>query len=100
MARLLGMPGIGGSLGQCALCGKTFTTQILMSMSGFNDEDQRVHTGHLEGFDEDLCFHQKCKEQLEKLNGGSWEALPDGPIRKAFAEAAARQPAEGDGEQR
>ena len=71
-----GMPGPGGSLGQCQLCGDSFVGEVL--------EGQEVLIGHVAGMNCDVAVHQKCG----KLIKGPWEDMPDGPIRKAFAEAA------------
>ena len=77
--RTANMPGIGGSLGMCALCGKTFMAEILLGQS--------VQTVEIVGFDQDVCLHQKCMAILEK-NGSDWRTLPDGPLRLAYAQAA------------
>jgi hypothetical protein len=73
------MPGPGGSLGMCALCGDTFMLEILLG--------RNVQTVEIEGFDKDVCLHLKCVEVLEK-NGSDWRTLPDGPLRRAYEKAA------------
>src|SRR5690242_11530570 len=76
------MPGIGGSLGMCALCGDTFMAEILLGRA--------VPVIEIEGMDKDVCVHQKCLTVLEK-NGPNWRTLPDGPLRRAYAKAAGEE---------
>ena len=73
------MPGPGGSLGMCALCGDTFMLEILMG--------KMVHTVSVDGFDKDVCLHDKCIKVLES-NGPDWQTLPEGPLRRAYEKAA------------
>jgi hypothetical protein len=76
-----GIPGIGGSLGSCAVCGDTFLYEILMG--------QRIDSLKLAGIDKNLPVHKKCVEKVIALQG-PWEEIrdkfPDGPIKKAFEE--------------
>mgnify|MGYP001613218545 CR=1 FL=1 len=73
------MPGPGGSLGMCALCGEGFLLEILLG--------KMVNTVGVEGMDKDVCLHDKCLAVLEK-NGPDWHTLPEGPLRRAYAKAA------------
>ena len=73
------MPGPGGSLGLCALCGDTFLAEILLG--------KKVQTVEIEGMDKDVCLHSKCFEVLKK-NGPDWRNLPEGPLRRAYEKAA------------
>ena len=77
-----GMPGIGGSLGECQVCGKPFIGEILQGKS--------VMVGHVAGMNCDVAVHPACATMLQ---GRPWDDLPDGPIRKAFEEAN-REPVE------
>lgn len=86
---IYGMPGPGGSLGQCALCGKSFVTETLMSLCG--SPNSQIHTIAIDGIDGDLCLHAKCQEKLEALRGKGWEALPEGPLRDFYGQAAIDQ---------
>jgi hypothetical protein len=79
MRSIANMPGIGGSLGLCALCGNTFLAEILLGRS--------VQTIEIEGMDKDVCVHDKCLTAL-RANGPDWHTLPEGPLRRAYAEAA------------
>lgn len=82
MRSIANMPGPGGSLGMCALCGETFMAEILLG--------KRVQTVEIVGFDKDVCLHEKCLKVLEQ-NGADWRTLPDGPLRRAYEKAAARE---------
>lgn len=78
------MPGPGGSLGYCAICGDTFTVDILMG--------REVHLVSVVGIDGDVCSHQKCFPALERAREEGWETLPNGPLRSLFAEVASKRP--------
>ena len=77
--QIANMPGIGGSLGMCALCGEGFILEILTGRT--------VPTVEIVGMDKDVCLHQKCLEILNN-NGPDWHRLPDGPLRRAYEKAA------------
>lgn len=69
-----GMPGIGGSLGKCALCGEPFLTEILLG--------KKVQSFYIGGCDQQLFGHDKCMEQY---HGKDATDLPaESPIRKAY----------------
>ena len=81
-----GIPGIGGSLGTCAICGESFLTEILFSES--------VSQVVVDGFDQQLSIHtKKCKPKLQAVMdaGGDWQLLPEGPLREAFSRAAEKK---------
>ena len=84
MRGIANMPGPGGSIGMCALCGDSFLAEIVMG--------QMVQTVEIEGMDKDVCLHKKCLNVLEK-NGHDWHTLPEGPLRRAYEKAAAAQEA-------
>ena len=72
--------GLTSSGAICDVCGH----YILPDLA--NDEE-RVNWFKATGIDRDLCCHNKCKGDV--LNAkGKWENLPEGPLRKAYAEAA------------
>ena len=73
------MPGPGGSIGMCALCGESFLAEILFG--------KKVQTVEIEGMDKDVCLHDKCLKTL-KANGPDWHTLPEGPLRRAYEKAA------------
>jgi hypothetical protein len=75
-------PGIGGSLGQCVLCGQTFLEEILRR--------REVPIIEIEGMSKYVCIHTKCLKVLE-ANGSDWRTLPDGPLRRAYEEATNAQ---------
>jgi hypothetical protein len=78
----LNLPGPGGSLGECVLCGESFALEIITGKS--------VNMIAVDGFSRDLPIHAKCLITL-KANGKDWRTLPDGPLRREFAEANSRQ---------
>lgn len=80
-------PGIGGSLGQCVLCGDSFASEVIFG--------RNVPMIGIDGFSKDLPVHAKCLEGLMKIKGEGWEKLPEGPLRKEYAEVfAAKQEAQ------
>ena len=77
------MPGPGGSLGMCAVCGETFMLEIILGKT--------VQVMGLEGMDKDFCVHDKCKKSLAKaIDSHDWRDIPQGPLRKAFERAAVK----------
>lgn len=80
-------PGIGGSLGQCVVCGDTFALEILTGKS--------VDMMRVNGIDADLPLHRKCKKKLPK--DGDWKKLPEGPLRQEFEQVAKRMEVLADG---
>lgn len=75
-----GMPGPGGSLGECAICGKPFLAEILLGKG--------VKSFTQDGIRQTLYAHDKCLTQAEAIT--RWEDLPDGPLRHVFAEHEAK----------
>lgn len=74
-------PGIGGSLGECVLCGKSFALEVITGKS--------IATVHMDGFGYTaLPLHGACLETLEGMKGQGWEKLPDGPLRREFEKSA------------
>lgn len=76
------IPGPGGSLGECIVCGQTFLAEILLGTIV-----QMVEIG---GFDRQLPVHNKCLETLQAVmdSGGDWKKLPAGPLRDEFGKAS------------
>lgn len=72
---IIGMPGIGGSLGECQVCGESFAANVILGQS--------VMTGRVSGMDCDVAVHAEC---ATLLSGRPWTDLPDGPIRRAAAD--------------
>ena len=77
MSEHWGMPGPGGSLGKCGVCGESFVTEVLM---GESVESFSVTGGPR------MYAHDKCIKILKGIEGKDWKALPDGPLRQAFTE--------------
>ena len=71
---VFGMPGIGGSLGQCALCGKPFLTEILLA--------KRVHSFTISACDQTLFGHDECMKQYDGKE--IMELPPESPLRHAY----------------
>jgi len=78
-------PGIGGSLGECCVCGKSFCKEVLLGQS--------VATGKLDGFDLDLPLHKECADLLQNISATTkdWRELPEGPLRREFETATGGQ---------
>lgn len=76
-----GMPGPGGSLGQCALCGKPFLAEVLL---GKRVKSFRIQNNELFGHDDCL----KRIQSIQRARGGRIDALHDlpaeSPLRLAF----------------
>ena len=72
-----GIPGVGGSLGKCAICGEDFLKEIIFgkTVQGFT----------CQGISQTMYCHKKCKKLVESCNG-DWRKLPDGPLRQVFEE--------------
>ena len=84
MNKFWGMPGPGGNLGKCAMCGDSFVGEIL--------GHKGVESFHVDGIDEELFAHDKCIETLKSIvagGNGEWTSLPKGPLREAFERAEA-----------
>jgi hypothetical protein len=75
------IPGIGGSLGECCVCGETFLQEILLG--------KQVAMIGIEGLSRDVPVHQDCVKTLQSVKdaGGNWRLLPEGPLRAEFAKA-------------
>jgi hypothetical protein len=72
-----GMPGPGGSLGECALCGKPFLTEILLG--------KRVKSFTVAGSSNSLFGHNDC---LKTFQGKEFSDLPpESALRQAYERA-------------
>lgn len=82
--RPLGMPGPGGSLGECTICGESFIVEMLMSESASEFSLVDNEGNHILIGSPRLFCHKKCKETLASV-GTEWRKLPEkGIIYKAF----------------
>ncbi len=106
-----GMPGPGGSMGQCAVCGKSFITDVLLDLVGSPSGITSFNVGFV---DQTLYAHKpKCVEAIKeayakaeqhkekvvynsrkeekevqtKRNNNFFNALPDGPLKKCLGDA-------------
>jgi len=88
MSGHFGIPGVGGSLGRCAVCDKSFVHEILFGMT--------CQSFRVPGMEPTLYAHDDCIKLLEDIrdnHAGDWARLPEGPLRRCYATAAAtRQP--------
>ena len=75
------IPGIGGSLGECVLCGKPFLAEVLFGKS--------VQMILIQGMNRKVPIHTACTPILQAVvdSGGNWRTLPDGPLRQEFERA-------------
>lgn len=79
MSDHFGMPGPGGSLGKCALCGNVFLAEILLGKT--------VQSFTVDGCNQTLYGHKDC---LTKYAGKKLDALelPEAsPLRQAYERA-------------
>ena len=74
-----GIPGPGGSLGKCAICGDSFVAEVFLN--------KPVESFGVQGIEQTLYCHEKCRPLLEAAKN-DWKMLPDGPLRIVFAEHA------------
>jgi hypothetical protein len=71
-------PGIGGSLGKCALCGTSFTFQILTG--------EHIATVTCSWFpDKRLPMHKECADEIANVHNAL--ELRPGPLRTAFEQS-------------
>ena len=69
-----GMPGPGGSLGECALCGEPFLKEILFG--------ENVKSFTVPGCSQNLFGHDKC---LKEFQGKTMLDLPEkSALRQAY----------------
>lgn len=72
-----GMPGPGGSLGQCALCGENFLMEILTG--------QTVKSFDVDGCNQTLYAHKGCAEKFHGKPISADDLPPKSPLRVAFS---------------
>lgn len=76
MSKSYGMPGPGGSLGKCALCGGVFLTEILLNKT--------VKSFTVDGCDQTLYGHEDCLKKFSNSKT-TFNDLPEAsPLRQAF----------------
>jgi hypothetical protein len=78
----LDIPGIGGSLGTCVVCGGTFLMELLLG--------RIVPTLQVKHCERDLPAHKRCIKTAIEINDtdGDWKRLPEGSLRQAYARLA------------
>lgn len=75
-----GMPGPGGSLGECALCGEPFLKEILFG--------ETVKSFKMGGVKQELFGHEKC---LKAFEGKTCLDLPEKSIIRKTYESQQRE---------
>lgn len=79
--RAFGMPGPGGSLGECALCAKPFLQEILLAKA--------VKSFTVDGCDSEMFAHDGC---IKAFAGKDYIDLPpESALRKAYERAIKRE---------
>lgn len=78
MSDHFGAPGLGGSLGICAICGKCFAREIIFG--------EGVTSFKANGIPQTLYVHSEpCLPLLKECAGSKWRNLPgESPLRKVF----------------
>lgn len=75
------IPGVGGSLGMCAICGESFVRECIFG--------QATAGMKISGFDRTLPVHDACGDKVKSLQG-PWEEIrdkfPKGPLYDCFEE--------------
>lgn len=77
-----GMPGPGGSLGQCALCGESFAAEVMLGKS--------VKSFTQAGSSTTFYAHDKCLKDVE----ATCKTLLDLPVASPLRQLYERQQAE------
>lgn len=75
-----GVPGIGGSLGQCSLCGENFLADILLGNSVATLESPTVR--------QTLYAHHECARKYASENLDVLRLPTKSPLRIAFERAS------------
>jgi hypothetical protein len=98
MTEHFGMPGPGGSMGKCAVCGDSFIVGVIKDLCGMGSDVGSFSVGFV---DQTLyCHMPKCKEHIEaafalaalcddkdEKNATVRDNLPDGPLKQCLIEA-------------
>lgn len=82
MSETFGMPGPGGSLGKCALCGKPFLAEILLG--------QTVKSFSVDGCNMQLFGHEECLKLFGDRRVDVAELPVESPLREAWEAAKAK----------
>jgi hypothetical protein len=83
LAPTFSIPGPGGSLGKCALCGEDFLKEIL-----FGESVAMITCSCFP--DQRLPMHKECADKVGPNMLGT--DLPPGPLRSAFEQWKTEQP--------
>lgn len=87
-----GMPGPGGSMGTCAVCGENFIQDVICDLIGMESHIKQVNIGFIDG----SCYVH-APDCVEAINtafkdhnndpGNVYDKLPDGPLKVCLAKA-------------
>lgn len=93
-----GMPGPGGSMGKCSVCGDSFIAGVVKDLCGMDTGIESFSVGFIE--QTLYCHAPKCKDTLAEAfaKGGPdndaqavADALPDGPLKNVIIGAIEAQ---------
>lgn len=90
-----GIPGPGGSMGKCAVCGDDFAASVIKDLMGMDSGITSFSVGFTE---QTLYAHDpKCTDAVKEAFASEdpqtvYDALPDGPLRKCLNEAISVNP--------
>ena len=91
-----GIPGPGGSIGMCAVCGEDFCADVIKDLCGLPSGISQFDVGFST---QTLYAHDpECKDAVIKAFKSEdaqtvYDALPDGPLKKCLGEAIEAQEA-------
>jgi len=73
VSHIQGLPGEGDP-GECQVCGVAFLEDLIA--------EENILTTEVPGMTCEIALHRSCRA---KLNVKTWQDLPEGPLRRAFA---------------
>ena len=79
-----GCPGIGGSLGQCALCGESFVVEVCLGLP--------VKPFKFTNCEDTLYGHVKCIDQIGDKEFDVLTLPPKSPLRRAYERGVTSEP--------
>lgn len=91
MSNIHGMPGPGGSLGECQWCGRCFLFSVVL-MTKHGKPVESCVTGTL--FGQAMAFHADCAKEIVEFGELTEDKIPDmrdGRLKKAIVEMYAEK---------
>ena len=89
-----GIPGPGGSMGKCAVCGDDFSAGVIMDLCGMDSGITSFNVGFTK---QTLYAHDpKCVDAVKQAFQGDdpevvCEQLPEGPLKKCLRDAVTQR---------